>query len=398
MARVCLAAMDRLPAPKGAAAHILANARALATRHEVSLVTLGEAPLPGWRHRALDLPEPNWLRRAVAFRAAAGRVFAANVFDAYHVRSPFEGLAALEAARAAHGRPRPPVIYEVNALYSIETAERYPAAAGRPALRRRLRAQELATLDGADLVLTPSPVTRELLVDLGVPRSRVRLAPNAPSIPLAASPAARADAPDAPDAPQGRGDGVLRLAYWGTLAPWQGLHQLLTVLAHLELPATAPARRVELTVLSGAGGPERKALRRHIRRLRLEERVFERPPLPPAQLGAFLATQDAAVAPLSLGERNLVQGCAPVKILDAMAAGLPVVAPDIPAVRALLGHEAPLYPPYGRAGLAAALERLALAPAERAQRGAANLARCRALWTPERARDELLAAYETLGL
>ena len=71
MSRVVLASFDVVPSAKGASRHILRNAEILREAgHEVSLVTLGRGPAPGYRHRPIPIEEPNWLRRALAFREA----------------------------------------------------------------------------------------------------------------------------------------------------------------------------------------------------------------------------------------------------------------------------------------------------------------------------------------
>jgi glycosyltransferase involved in cell wall biosynthesis len=44
---------------------------------------------------------------------------------------------------------------------------------------------------------------------------------------------------------------------------------------------------------------------------------------------------DFIVAPLTANDRNLIQGCCPLKIIESMAVGTPVIASDLPVVREL---------------------------------------------------------------
>jgi glycosyltransferase involved in cell wall biosynthesis len=357
--KVVLASFDRLDAGKGAGAHILANAAILREAHDVSLVTLGEEPLPGWRHRPIHVPEANWLKRALMFRERVARVFAKEDFDVYHVRSPWEGLAAPPDRR---------ILYEVNGLASIEAQYHFPAVLTRPDVRQKLRTLELCMLDRARTVLTPTRVTARYLADLGVEPARIAVVPNAPSV--AEQPVERAPSD------------AVRLVYIGTLAPWQGLAELVSVLPRLTVPS-------RLTVLTRAADWRGRDLQKLARKRGVE--VDVRPPLPPSLLGPFLATQDVGLAPLVPCERNLVQGCMPIKLLDYAAAGLPVLAPDMPVVREVLGDGYPLYPRWGRTSMVAHLQALADSPSMRRELGEAGQARVRGAAEAQRA--ALLAAY-----
>ena len=90
----------------------------------------------------------------------------------------------------------------------------------------------------------------------------------------------------------------------------------------------------------------------------ISDRVRLLDPLPPDALGAWLRTCRVGLAPLTPSERNLVQGCMPVKLLDYMRAGLPVLAPDIAVCRHVLGPEAPTYRAWSRTSLTERLEHL----------------------------------------
>ena len=364
MTRVVLASFDRLPAPKGASAHILANAAILAERYDVSLVTLGTEPVAGLRHRPLFIPEPNWLLRGQEFHRQVAAVFERYPFDVYHVRSPWEGLAVPPGAR---------IVYEVNALYSVEVVYAHPGVLALPAIRRKLRAMELGLLDRCALVLTPSAVTARYLTDLGIGEDKIRVVPNAPSIPFAPVERPRRD--------------VVRLCYVGSLAPWQGLEELLGVLPRL----TAPFR---LDVVTGDSERRVRRLRRRIERLGLDGRTTFVEPGPATALAAILAEQDIGLAPLAPCERNLVQGCMPVKILDFAAAGLPVLAPDMPVVREILGPSYPLYRRWSREGLLRRLGELAGSHTLRLDLGAEAQEAVRLRCAPETQRARLLEAYD----
>ncbi|MEL6347172.1 MAG: glycosyltransferase family 4 protein [Myxococcota bacterium] len=365
MRRVLIASFDRVPSPKGASQHILATFDALRERADPSLLTLGDAPIPGINHLTLNIQESNWLRRAMRFSAEVRAIVERRGFDVYHVRSPWEGLAI------PYGEP---LLYEVNGLASIETPYHHPDMSQHPSLREKLRRLELALLDRATRIITPSSVTAGYLTDLGVSADRIDVVPNKPSF-----------APRENTAPS---DGPVRLVYHGTLTAWQGLHDLIHGLSRLRSLAWT------LTILTGTH--RQKWLKRLIRKRALADRIVVRSALPAAELGAFLAGCHLGVAPLTPCERNLIQGCMPIKILDAMAAGLPVLAPDIPVVRDILGEDFPTYAAWSRTNMTSRLEAWITDAASRRSWGARNRSRVTSMFSADEQRRRLQESYQRL--
>lgn len=363
--RVVLASFDPVPAPKGASRHIQHNLHILSEDHDVSLVTLGERPLEGARHLVVDVQEPNWLRRAGLFHERVREIFARHAFDTYHVRTPLEGLAV-----PGGGDHR--LLYEVNAFYSVELLHHHPQLVETPSVRRKFERMEDALLGRADLMLTPSPVTAQHVVDRGVSPDRVRVVPNAPSF-----------APLPAPAPSEH-DGPLRLVYIGTLASWQGIVEAVDVVARMTTP-------IELTILTHASRRGQRLLRRRLRKRDLEATFLA--PLQGRALRDFLVTQDLALAPLTPCARNIVQGCMPIKLLDYMAAGLPVLASDLEVVTQILGEAHPLYRSYSRQSMQRLMETLLSDRQMRHELGAANLERVTRLFGADVSRRALLDAY-----
>jgi glycosyltransferase involved in cell wall biosynthesis len=89
-------------------------------------------------------------------------------------------------------------------------------------------------------------------------------------------------------------------------------------------------------------------------------------------LAPWLQHAELSVAPLSDCERNSRQGCAPLKLLESMAAGVPVVASDLASVTAIAadGEHGLLVPPDRPAELARAIRTLLADPAAAAAMGA----------------------------
>jgi glycosyltransferase involved in cell wall biosynthesis len=196
-----------------------------------------------------------------------------------------------------------------------------------------------------------------------------------------------ADIPDkTPEKPKDAPDRYL--VYVGALQPWQGVDVLLRAFSRLGDLGIA------LVVCSSV--PSRRA--RPLRRLaeRLEVDVHWRFTVPHGEVAAWLAHAEVSVAPLTASPRNVQQGCSPLKVWESMAAGVPVVASDLPAVRELItdGEHGRLVPPDRPAELARAI-RIVLEYPEIARRMAENAQRRIAdnfTWAHARAR--LAAVYD----
>lgn len=342
--RVLYASFDAVPAPKGASTHILQTVSAIARMADVDLLTLpgplDTACLPAaGRHLTFAPPGDNFLQRALEWGDYVARQLLAEKYQVVHVRSIWEGTPALLLQPERRYR----LVYECNGLPSIELKYHYPDVATARELVQRLRAQERALLRSAQQVLTQSRTTRTFLRAQGAPGDRIAAIPNGVDL------ARFASVP-----PYTRQAGPFRLLYLGTLAPWQGLPFLIDALAPL-------AGQEVLLRIVGSGRKEwRKELEQRARRRGLADQVTLEAPVSPEAVPALLAEADCAVAPLAVTERNMVQGCCPIKVLEYLAAGRPILASRLPAVAEILTHEtdALLYKPDKLRRLTEAIERL----------------------------------------
>jgi glycosyltransferase involved in cell wall biosynthesis len=141
-----------------------------------------------------------------------------------------------------------------------------------------------------------------------------------------------------------------------------------------------------------------RGYRRLAGRLGISDRVDWHHRLPHAAIAGWLAHAVASVAPLADCSRNVDQGCCPLKILESMAAGTPVVASDLAVVRELVvdGEHGRLVPPDRPAELARAARILLEYPDRTAALGAAARAHVASSLTWDRSRADLRAVYEDL--
>lgn len=134
------------------------------------------------------------------------------------------------------------------------------------------------------------------------------------------------------------------------------------------------------------GGPELERTRRQLTALGLQDRVRLRGDDP--SVPGVLA--ESAVFVLATHAEGL-----PIAILEAMRAGLPIVASDVGAVGEAISGVGTLVPPASPAALADALRTLLLDPALRVERGAAARARYAAHYREEPMLDALRQVYRS---
>jgi len=211
------------------------------------------------------------------------------------------------------------LVFEVNGLPSIELKYRYPGMEDDRELMRKLLAQEHLCFETADLLVTPSGVTQRYLISArGVQAEKVRVIPNGVDTEVFR-----------PRVRIGDADG-LKMIYFGTLSSWQGVELGIRALAQIRLEIAD-----SLTIVGTGSGRERDALMQLAAKLGVAAHVTMLPAIQQAELAEYLGASDMMLAPLTLNDRNLIQGCCPLKILEGMAAGVPVIASDLPVVREL---------------------------------------------------------------
>lgn len=329
---IVFASFDRFPAPKGAAVHIGQFSRALGERMgRVDLVTVApaveETPphyldnspphlvSPRVFHHPLPAKGQHMIQRAMHFRKHLQGFWHDREADVVHFRSIFEGLPMVKM-KPERGFQ---IVYEVNGLPSIELKYHYPEVAEDRELLQKLIHQEDACLAAAERIVTVSDVNADYLVERGVPRDRIDVIPNG------VDPEVFEYHP-----PKPLTDRAMEMLYTGTMTAWQGVYHAIEALALYR--RDFPAR---LTLIGPARPLQKKRIRERAYELGVLEHVTLAPPTTQRDLAARMGGYDVLVAPLLPNDRNQLQGCCPLKVLEGMASGLPVISSDLPVVRVL---------------------------------------------------------------
>lgn len=318
--RALYAAFDRFPSRKGAAIHIDRFARTLFDAMGGGvLAVLGGNGLAAHQVEEtceivrFPLDVPNFLERALAFGQWLDRhVERLPALELCQFRDPWSG-----APLALRARRRYAAIYEVNALPSIELPSLFPGVG--PRTLDKVRATELACCDAADAIVTPSRTTANFLADLGVDASKIEVIANGSDV-------GDLDAIARPD-----GAPETYLLYFGAAQPWQGIDTLLRAFARLKDFAS-----LRLVLCASNDSRAWRMYARLAEKLGVAERIVWRYGLDEPELARWRRHAAISVAPLTDCPRNVVQGCAPLKILESMGSGAAVVASDVPPVRELI--------------------------------------------------------------
>ncbi len=144
------------------------------------------------------------------------------------------------------------------------------------------------------------------------------------------------------------------VGFVGSLKPWHGVDVLLEAVRRLK------GSRPRLRLLVVGDGPMRPSLEEFTRRAGLEAVVTFAGAVPYAAVPGHLAALEIATAPFLPAEEFYFS---PLKVVEAMAAGRPVVASRLSTVESMLGGTGVLVEPGDPAALAAGLDRLLGDPA-----------------------------------
>ncbi|MCK9870711.1 glycosyltransferase family 4 protein [Nocardiopsis dassonvillei] len=255
-----------------------------------------------------------------------------------------------------------PVVYEVRGFLEESWLSRDPSRSVDDAFYRAERASETECMLAADLVVTLGEAMRADIEARGVPRERLLVVPNAVDAsflaPLPPGAGVRAEL--------GIGGEDFVVGTTTSCFGYEGLDTLLEAVALMR------ERGEAAHALIVGDGPELPALRSLADSLGLEGAAHFTGRVPAARVRDHHAALDVFAVPRR--DERVCRLVTPLKPVEAMAGGLPVVASDLPALREIVepGVTGELIPAGESATLADVLTKLAYSREKRISYGGAG--------------------------
>lgn len=315
--------------------------------HEVYIFTFGDLDYPDdethvMRTQGISLVDTGF---SIGLGMSAQARHLLYTMDVVHVHHPFQsGPLALRLCK-----PRNiPVVFTNHTRYDLY-AQVYLPVLLNSLTESAIRAYLPPFCRACDMVVAPSPSLKEVLQGIGV-ETPIEVVPNGVEMAPFISPAEKIDRTEMGIAPE-----AVVLIYAGRLGPEKNLPFLLRSFAGL-------AMAVENVHLLFVGdGSERENLQERVQFLHLEDRVHFTGLVPYARLPAYLALADVFVT-ASITEVH------PLSVIEAMAAGLPVLGVDAPGVKdTVTNGVSGLLAPEDQAAYTAKMMRLVTEPELRRQ-------------------------------
>jgi glycosyltransferase involved in cell wall biosynthesis len=247
--------------------------------------------------------------------------------DVVHATTPWT---TGDAARAAAHRLGLPWVYEVRGLPEETWAASHatPEARDRATASERyalIRAKETELAFAADHVVTLSGTMRDELVGRGVPPERIAVVPNAVDEALLTTPAL---SPAEARAELGLPVGGAVIGTVSSIVGYEGLDTVLRTVAALR------SRGLDVSALIVGDGVARPGLLRLAEELGISEHAHLPGRVPRDVARTYIAALDVLTVPRR--PDRVTRLVTPLKPLEAMAIGRPVVASDLPALAEVL--------------------------------------------------------------
>ncbi len=198
-----------------------------------------------------------------------------------------------------------PIIFEAHEIF-FQTTERKEK-------KGKIRAQEGRLFSRVDGIVAVSRGLAQDIREIFSPKAPIEVIPGAVHLKLFTE--------------EGRPRKKGKVVYVGQLYGWKGVGNLIEAVRYL------PEEELHFI----GGGKERvQELRAKTKEMGVEDRIIFHGQISPTEVRKLLADAAVAVLPLTRNDVQATRYTSPLKLFEYMAAGVPIVASDLPSVREIL--------------------------------------------------------------
>ncbi|MBB5498006.1 glycosyltransferase family 4 protein [Paraburkholderia sp. MM5384-R2] len=209
-----------------------------------------------------------------------------------------------------------PFQYEMRGLWELTRISRTPHYEGRQSFQQGLELEGLVARHADRVFVISEQLGRFARARWGIDKERMFLLPNCVEPERFVSPASREIVHDT-------------IGYAGSLMAYEGLDTLIDAVAQLR------ARRVRISVSLIGDGEARLSLESQVQRLGLSEQIRFLGRMAPQK--AQEALSRCALVCIPRKPFKVCEIVPPIKLVEAMALGKPVIVPDLPVFRDEMG-------------------------------------------------------------
>jgi glycosyltransferase involved in cell wall biosynthesis len=322
--RILQAAFAPIPGPVGINGRILDRLPGLVLDYDLDICSLRVGELShlekyaGCRVYRVTVHEDDLEEAIDTFRRALQRQIESGDYEIVHFTDPFSGLAALELKKEWAFK----TIFEVTKLPSWDYRD-LPHLLPKKAksFLSKLREEEKTCLGKADFVIASSEIMRKLLYERDVKPGRCHLIVGGGEL---------------PGFERKKKDDPPLIVFLGRLAPWYDFSTMLAGFAKALQHCKA-----RLAIIGPGDEKIGPKIRAEIAELGLGHCVSLRPAVDQERVMEMLGRASLAVAPFTGSQRIIKGGVVPRKIFEAMAAGLPIIVTETPAMHEIFHTEKP---------------------------------------------------------
>jgi glycosyltransferase involved in cell wall biosynthesis len=380
MKNILYTSFDTVPAPKGAGVHISYFTKTMTENgYNVTLIVpagKGQKEKDFYLEahiKRIPIKEHNFLKKTLIFSESVKKELDRD-YDLVQFRSIWDGVYVVSKKNKSYK-----TLYEANGFPSIELPYHYRHLKNEENLLKKIRIHEILCLKEADFIICPSGVIKNYIVSLGIKEDKIKIIPNGVNTDIFRV----LPFPPLP----------LRLLYVGTLAPWQGINLLIDSLSIIK------RKDFILNILSDRKKKFEHEITDYASSRGMAEYIKFLDPVNEEKVAHIISESHICFSPLEYSQRNLLQGCCPLKILEYMSCGRPVIGSDMPCVKEIIDHniDGILCNTANKEELACSILRVAEHPELWEKIGLNASVKARKKYTWHRAGKELLNTIENVN-